>query len=498
MSTKSVKMPPCAIDLERYVIGAIITDRTAFAMIADILSSDMFYKHEHSVIFDIVSSMSLSQKPIDLVSVQMELVKAGKINEVGGVLYLADLVDSVTSTISLEYNSRIIAEKSMARQLIALSATTIEHCRDETKDIFEILDLYESSRDDILNNMSQKKEVSNDKAMSEWMKKMELKSKLVEQDVTGIPTGFTLLNKNTGGWQNSDLVILAARPAMGKTALMLKFAVEAAMDGHPVMIFSLEMDKDKLINRIVSMITGIDIWKITKPSFLADHEWQKMHSTLGMIEKLPIIWDDSPSPTIVELSSKVKRNKRLHNIKFVCIDYLQLITPSEKKGQNREQEVSKISRGLKILAKEVDIPVLALSQLSRQCESRPGLSKRPMLSDLRESGAIEQDADQIMFIFRPEYYGLTEDEMGESTHGKAEIILAKNRNGETELINADFDGAKTNFLDPERLSPENANYVFDFMKVPEIEANEAIQARYEDDNNIDWGGFEDQEDGMPF
>ena len=266
--------------------------------------------------------------------------------------------------------------------------------------------------------------------LNEVLADMAKKAAMGVKEVTGVDTGNDQMNSLTGGWQPSDLIILAARPAMGKTAYALKKAINAAKTGKRVAIFSLEMAKEQLIHRILSFETGIALERIKKLN-LADHEWQQLHSKSGILAELPIHWDDTPGLTLIELSAKAKRLRRLHGIEMIVIDYLQLITVH---GKSRFDAVSDISRGLKILAKELNIPIIALSQLSRAVESRPGNNKRPMLSDLRESGSIEQDADMVMFIYRPEYYEVMSNEMGESTQGETHIRIAKHRNGQLDTI----------------------------------------------------------------
>lgn len=451
------KLPPQAIDLEQAVLGACILNVDNFLDIANILKPEMFYRDAHKKIYSELCSMSAIGDPIDILSVHANLKKRGEAESIGGAYYITQLTDMVTHTTDTEFNARIISQKYMERELISLSSQTITDCYDETCDVFEILDNYELKRDEIVNHVVSKSEVSNQEAITEFMRELDRQSQLSDKEVTGVPTGFDELNKITGGWQQS-FAILAARPAMGKTAMMLKFVLESAKAGKPVLVFSLEMSRQQLISRLVSMITEIPLQKITRPKALVDHEWQRLHSAMTEIMALPIYWDDSAEINMLEISSKAKRMKRKHNIEYIVIDYLQLISPTDKKVI-REQQISQISRGLKVLSKQLDVPVLALSQLSRAVESRPGNSKRPMLSDLRESGSLEQDADIVMFLYRAEYYGQTEDEIGESTAGKGEVIIAKHRNGQTDTVEVGWSGEKTKFYDLE--SDENfaANFI---------------------------------------
>lgn len=443
------KLPPQAMDLEEAVLGAILLEKDALMMISDILHPEMFYKDAHQIIFRVVQNLSMTAEAIDILTVMEKLRKDGKLEKVGGAYYLTLLTDRVVSSANIEFHARIISQKYIQRELIKVSNETILNCYDDTEDVFDTISLYESKRDELLNNIITRKEVGQEEAFNIMIAEMSRQAELGELDVTGVDTGFTDLNAATGGWQKTDLIILAARPAMGKTALMLKKAVNAARSGKPVAIFSLEMAKEQLQQRILSFETGIPLSRIKTPSKLHDHDWELIHRKGPEISGLPIVWDDTPGLTLVELNAKAKRMKRLHGIEMIFVDYLQLITIP---GERRFDEISKISRGLKILAKELQIPVLALSQLSRAVESRPGNSKRPQLSDLRESGSIEQDTDIVMFLYRPEYYGITEDEEGRSTVGLAENIIAKNRNGATDIILLQFHGPTTNFTNDHEIA----------------------------------------------
>lgn len=447
--TGNGKLPPQAIDVENAVIGAVVHANDAMIVTGDILKPEMFYLEKNQIIYQAATDIAGRGEQVEVISISQQLRKIGKLEMIGGAFHLAELSDGVLGTTNLEYQCRIISEKYFARALLSLSTETAASCYDESKDIFETLDMYESERDQIIGNVTKKKETTNADALNEWRKYIDHKSEQGEGEVSGIDSGFNEQNKLTGGWQKAELTILAARPGMGKTSLMLSYAYTAAKQGIPVMIFSLEMSKNNLMDKLVSMVTGIELWKIKKPNSIADHEWQRLDSKHQEISELPIIWDDTASIGIMELSAKAKRAKRKYGVQMVFIDYLQLIQESDKKSMNREREISKISRSLKILSKEMDIPVMALSQLSRAVESRPGNSKRPMLSDLRESGSIEQDADSVIFIYRAEYYGITEDESGRPTIGVAEIIFAKNRNGGLDTIEVSFVGKLTSFIELE-------------------------------------------------
>lgn len=464
------KLPPMAVDLEEAVLGAIIAESSAMMFVGDILRPEMFYKEANQKIYEAAQRLAVSGEPLDLMTLTARLRKDGNLEAVGGVFYLTGLMDRVVSSVNIEFHSRIIAQKFMQRELIKLSTVTIADCYDETKDVFDVLSTYETGRDSLINHVTSRKEVSQSQAVDDVIDEMIRKAAKGVQDVTGVDTGNQQLNSLTGGWQPSDLIILAARPAMGKTALALKKAVKAARSGKPVAIFSLEMAKDQLIQRIISFETGIPLEKIKKLT-LSSEDWSIINDMRDEIKSLPIHWDDTPGLSLIELSAKAKRMKRLHGVELVVIDYLQLISVQ---GKSRYDAVSDISRGLKILAKELSIPVIALSQLSRSVESRPGNSKRPMLSDLRESGSIEQDADMVIFLYRPEYYGLTEDEEGRSTEGMAEVIIAKHRNGSTDTVLMNFEGKTTNFTEWEDdgfVGPSDFSTGFKTMELPNNSLN---------------------------
>lgn len=475
------KLPPAAIDLEKYIIGACLEKSDNFLEVAEILKPCMFYQDRHAIIFQLISDMVLNAEPIDMITVSQKLRSVGKLELIGGAFYLTECVDSVVSVAAIEYNSRIIAQKYMQRSLIELSSETINDCYDETKDIFDILDNYEVKRDDIINQSLSSKEVDGEQATRNAIDKIIENSKKPVGKLNGIPTPFTELNKNTSGWQNSNLILMAARPAMGKTAMMLSFVLAAARNGDPVLVFSLEMTTEKLINRLISQMSGVHLSKINAPQNLTDSDWHAIHSATNELFTLPITWDDTAGINILEIASKAKRMKRKKGLKLVAIDYLQLITPINDKI-NRELQISSISRGLKIMAKTLDVPVLALAQLNRNLESRPGASKRPQMSDLRESGSLEQDADLILFLHRPEVYGILEDDAGLSTAGRAEIIVAKNRDGTPEVIDVGFRGEKTQFYE---LNPEVIED-FSFLKTPKTDAISDINTS----QHVDWDNRE--------
>jgi replicative DNA helicase len=362
-------------------------------------------------------------------------------------IILPSLTNRVASAANIEYHSRIIIQKYIQRELIRISTDVISMAYEDTADVLEMLDKAEKNLFEIAQNNLRRDSRKMDDLVHEALKDIEaLKDK--KDGLTGVASGFTDLDRMTSGWQKSDLVIIAARPAMGKTAFVLSCARNAAVDfDKPVVVFSLEMSSVQLVNRLISGETEIEQEKIRKGT-LEEWEWQQIHSKIGRLEAAPLIIDDTPSLNIFEFRAKCRRLKSQHDIQLIIIDYLQLMQgKAEGKGGggNREQEIGSISRALKTVAKELNVPVIALSQLSRAVENRPGGSKRPMLSDLRESGSIEQDADMVLFLYRPEYYGLDVDEDNNPTQGVGEIIIAKHRNGETGKVRLKFVGKYVKF-----------------------------------------------------
>ena len=428
------KLPPQAVPLEEVVLGALIIDSNALSVVMDVLSPSSFYKKAHQKIYESILHLFELNQPIDLLTLNEAMTKAGTIEEVGGVNYLVDLSNKVGSAANLEYHARIIAQKHIQRELIRVSTGIINDAFEDTKDVFELLDEAESGLFDITqNNLSRSFEQLGRLAMvaQEQIEKTSEQS----EGLIGVPTGFTELDKITSGWQRSDLIIVAARPGMGKTAFTLALARNAAFDFRkPVAVFSLEMSSLQLTQRLISMESEISGTKLRNAQ-LEEYEWQQLHTTVEKLADVPLFIDDTPAINIFELRAKCRRLKMQHDIQLIVIDYLQLMSgaPDGKRG-NREQEISSISRALKGMAKELDVPVIALSQLSRAVETRGGV-KRPQLSDLRESGAIEQDADMVIFIYRPDYY-----EVEDPTTPKdlAEIIIAKHRNGALDTVNLKF------------------------------------------------------------
>ncbi|RTE51685.1 replicative DNA helicase [Arenibacter aquaticus] len=434
------KIPPQAVDLEEVVLGAMMIDKKGVDEVIDILHPDVFYKEAHKHIYEAVFKLFENSEPVDLLTVSSQLKKDGRLEGVGGDFYLIKLTQKVASSAHIEFHARIILQKFIQRSLIKISNEIIEEAYDEATDVFDLLDTAESKLYDVTQgNLKRSAETAQNLVIQAKKKIEEISGK---EGLSGIPSGFDKLDKLTSGWQPSDLIIVAARPGMGKTALTLSMARNIAVNsGYGVAFFSLEMSSVQLITRLISSETGLSSEKL-RTGKLEKHEWEQLNVKVKALESAPLFIDDTPSLSIFDLRAKARRLASQHGIKMIIIDYLQLMTAGgTQKGGNREQEISTISRNLKALAKELNVPVIALSQLSRAVETRGG-SKRPVLSDLRESGAIEQDADIVSFIYRPEYYKIDEwdDEERSPTAGQGEFIVAKHRNGGLENIRLKFVG----------------------------------------------------------
>ena len=441
ISLEKGKIPPQAVDLEEVVLGAMMIDKKGVDEIIDILNPEVFYKESHQYIFDAIYKLFQNSEPIDLLTVSSQLKKDGRLEIAGGDYYLIQLTQKVASSAHIEFHARIILQKYIQRSLIKISNEIIEESYDETADVFDLLDSAESKLYEVTQgNIKRSTETAQSLVIQAKKKIQEISNK---EGLSGIPSGFDKLDKLTSGWQPSDLIIVAARPGMGKTALTLSMARNMAVGQNiPVAFFSLEMSSVQLITRLISSETGLSSEKL-RTGKLEKHEWEQLNVKVKDLEKAPLFIDDTPSLSIFDLRAKARRLASQHGIKMIVIDYLQLMTAggAGKNGGNREQEISTISRNLKALAKELNVPVIALSQLSRAVETRGG-SKRPLLSDLRESGAIEQDADIVSFIYRPEYYKIEEwdDEERSPTQGQGEFIVAKHRNGGLDNIRLKFIG----------------------------------------------------------
>ncbi|WP_419210946.1 replicative DNA helicase [Maribacter sp. X9] len=445
ISLERGKIPPQAVDLEEVVLGAMMIDKKGVDEVIDILHPDVFYKDAHRFIYEAIFILFEESQPVDLLTVSSQLKKSGKLEASGGDFYLIKLTQKVASSAHIEFHARIILQKFIQRSLIKISSEIIEEAYDEGTDVFDLLDAAEAKLYDVTQgNLKRSAETAQDLVIQAKKRIEEIAGK---EGMSGIPSGFDKLDKLTSGWQPSDLIIVAARPGMGKTALTLSMARNMAVNSNiPVAFFSLEMSSVQLITRLISSETGLSSEKL-RTGKLEKHEWEQLNVKVKSLEKAPLFIDDTPSLSIFDLRAKARRLASQHGIKMIMIDYLQLMTAGgSQKGGNREQEISTISRNLKALAKELNVPVIALSQLSRAVETRGG-SKRPILSDLRESGAIEQDADIVSFIYRPEYYKIEEwdDEERTPTQGQAEFIVAKHRNGGLENIRLKFIGNQGKF-----------------------------------------------------
>jgi replicative DNA helicase len=445
------KLPPQATDMEEAVLGALMLDKDALTNVVDILQPKSFYKEANNRIFRAIQNLFQRSEPIDILTVTQELKKSGELEIVGGPYYITQLTNRVASSANAEYHARIIAQKHIQRELIRISTETIKDAYEDTTDVFELLDKAEKNLFEVVEGNIRKNYDNMSSLIGQAIKQIEI-ARNQKTGITGVPSGFTELDRVTSGWQPADLVIIAARPAMGKTALVLSLTRNMAVEfNRPVAVFSLEMSSLQLVNRLIASETELSAEKLKKGQ-LEEHEFHQLNAKIGKLAEAPIFIDDTPALTIFELRAKARRLKAQHNIQLIIVDYLQLMhAGGDNSRGNREQEISTISRSLKSIAKELSIPIIALSQLSRAVETRGG-DKKPQLSDLRESGAIEQDADMVMFIHRPEYYGLTEDANGNSTQGMAELIIAKHRNGPVTSVNLRFIGNLAKFTDWESSS----------------------------------------------
>jgi replicative DNA helicase len=437
------KLPPQARDLEEAVLGALMLEKNALNAVVEFLKPEHFYSDAHREIYQAIIDLFKASEPVDMRTVVNQLRKNGKLELVGGAYAIAELTAKVSSAANIEYHARVIIEMAIKRDLIQIASQIHHDAYEDTTDVFELLDRTEQAVFEISDSNLRKNYDNMRNLMARAIQELQV-LKDHQDGLTGVPSGFTALDRITSGWQKSDLVIIAARPGMGKTAFVVSALRNAAVDFKiPVAIFSLEMASVQLVNRMISAEAELEGEKIKKGN-LADHEWAQLVHKTSRLSSAPIFIDDTPALSILELRAKCRRLKAEHNIQLIVIDYLQLMRGDQ--GGNREQEIASISRALKGIAKELNVPVLALSQLSRGVETRGG-DKRPQLSDLRESGSIEQDADIVMFLYRPEYYKITVDEDGMPTQGVGEVIVAKHRNGSTGTAKLKFIGKFTKFAD---------------------------------------------------
>ena len=450
------KLPPQALELEDAVLAALMLEKEAYATVADLLRPETFYRDQNRVIFEAIRALAAKDEPIDILTVAEKLKSQGTLEQAGGALRLAELTRSVSSAAHLYTHAQIIEQKATARDLISMASRIEEAAYDETQDVEELMQKAEADIFEI-SQRTQKRDVTQiDPVIGEAFQRMEKASKN-EGNISGVPSGFNKLDKITSGWQSPDLIIIAARPAMGKTAFVLSMAKNIAVDRNiPVAMFSLEMSKVQLVNRLIMNVGEIDGEKIKTGNF-TKAEWAQMEERVRVLEGKPLYLDDTPNLSVFELRSKARKLVKQHQIKLIIIDYLQLMNASGMTFGSREQEISLISRNLKQLAKELDIPIIALSQLNRNVEGRNGVDgKTPQLSDLRESGAIEQDADMVCFIHRPEYYHIESNEKtGKNYRGVGQIIVAKHRNGATDTIDLKFRAKYAKFMNEEEYVEDN-------------------------------------------
>ncbi len=431
------KVPPQAKELEEAVLGAIMLEKSAFDTVIEILKPECFYGEANQRIFKAMRSLAEKSLPIDLLTVVEELKLKEDLELVGGPYYVSKLTNAVVSSANIEAHSRIVLQKFIQRELIRISGEIIADAYEDSTDVFDLLDDAESKLFEITNNHLRSAFEDINTVLVKTIQRIEdMRNR--DEDITGVPSGFPSLDKITYGWQPTDMIVLAARPSVGKTAFALNLARSAALHPTkptPIVFFSLEMSSSQLVQRILSAESEIWLEKITRGK-LEEHEMKQLYKRgIERLSNAPIYIDDTAALNIFELRAKCRRLKNKHDIGLIIIDYLQLMSGGgDNKGGNREQEISKISRDLKGLAKELKVPIIALSQLSREVEKRKEGAKIPQLSDLRESGAIEQDADMVMFLYRPEYYDITANEMGESNKGETYVKIAKHRNGSLDTV----------------------------------------------------------------
>ena len=436
------KVPPHDLEAEQAIIGSMLTDRDAVISSIEVLKEEDFYREDNRAIYAAILNLYNRSEPIDIITVKAELESMGKFEQVGGLEYLAELPEKVPTTANAEKYIKIVEEKSILRRLIKTANEIIELGYSPTEDVEDIMEGAEKKIFDIMQQKNQKSYTPiKDVLVESFTKLEELYNR--KQHITGVPTGFSELDYKTAGLHGSDLILIAARPAMGKTAFALNIATNASVRAKvPVAVFSLEMSKDQLVNRILCSEAMVDSNKV-RTGKLEENDWTKLAESIGPLSEAEIYIDDTPGISVTEIRAKCRKLKLEKNIGMVVIDYLQLLQGSNKRNGSREQEISEISRSLKILAKELNVPVIALSQLSRAAEQRP--DHRPMLSDLRESGAIEQDADIVMFLYRDDYYN--EDSEKKDI---AEVIIAKHRGGSTGTVELLWLGSYTKFVNLEK------------------------------------------------
>ena len=440
---------PQATEIERAVLGALMIDKDAYTVVCEMLYPESFYEPRNQKVYEAIRELEMKEQPVDVWTVTEQLSKQGDLEDVGGPAYITELSSRVASSANIEYHARIIAQKFLARQLISYASFVETKAFDETVDIEDLMQEAEGSLFELSQKNMKKDYTQIDPVIKNAIDVIQ-KAAENKDGLTGVPTGYHKLDDLTSGWQASDLVIVAGRPAMGKTSFALSMAKNIAADYQvPMVFFSLEMSNNQLVNRLISNVCEIQGSKILNGQLHPD-EWDRLDKRVNNLLGAPLFIDDTPGLSVFELRTKARRLVREHGVKIIMIDYLQLMNANGMRFSSRQEEVSTISRSLKSLAKELDIPIIALSQLNRGVESREGLEgKRPQLSDLRESGAIEQDADMVIFVHRPEYYHIYQDDNGRDLHGMAQIIIAKHRKGATGDVLLTFRGEFTRFENPE-------------------------------------------------
>jgi replicative DNA helicase len=464
VNTRGLKPKPNAEDLEEAVLGAMMLEKNAYTSVLEILKPEAFYKLENRMIYEVCKDLFEQGDPIDILTVTNELRKRGELEGVGGAYYITSLTNRVSSAANVEFHARIISEKHIQRELIRISDEIGTEASEEGADALGLLDTAQQKIFEVSEGTISKDVEKIEDVLKKAIKNLEA-IKGHENTLTGVPSGFVELDRETSGWQKSDLVIIAARPGMGKTAFALTVARNAAVDfAKSIAVFSLEMSSEQLVGRLISGETEIISQKMRNGD-LSDQEWERLNTKITKLADAKMFIDDTPGISVFELKAKCRRLKAQQGIDMIIIDYLQLMRGEESKGGqgNREQEIGYISRSLKGLAKELQVPVIALAQLSRAVEVRGG-TKKPMLSDLRESGSIEQDADMVMFLYRPEYYQLTEFEDGMPTQGLAEIMLAKHRHGAVRDFRVRFQGEFAKFSDIDGIGVPNQGGDFSFSE----------------------------------
>ena len=443
-------LPPQSVETERTVLGALMIDKDAFTVVSEILRPETFYEPRNQKVYAAIQTLSIQEQPVDLLTVTEQLKRDGTLDDVGGQMYVYELTANVASSAHVEYHARILAQKFLARQLISFASQIETSAFDESNDIEVVMQEAEGKLFELSQKNMRQDYTQIDPVVKQAVAIMQ-KAASNTGGLTGVPSGFTKLDDITSGWQKSDLVIIAGRPAMGKTSFALSIAKNVAIDQRiPVAFFSLEMNNVQLVNRLISNTCEIEGKKVMTGQ-LSDADWDRFDRNIRKLEGAPLYVDETPGLSLFELRTKARRLAREKKVELIMVDYLQLMNANGMRFGNRQEEVSNISRSLKQLAKELDIPILALSQLNRSVEQRGDAEggKRPQLSDLRESGAIEQDADMVLFVHRPEYYHILHDEQGNDLRGMAQIIIAKHRKGAVGDVLLNFRGEFTRFANPE-------------------------------------------------